>query len=842
MPKLANVALPIAADATFTYQIPPGLEDSAGVGVRVLVPFGKKYATGLIVEHPDSTTLTSLKPILDILDPSPVLPDELLQLCRWIANYYLAPLGEVIKNALPHAFALSTKRMVRLTPAATDMAIAAAAQRSKQRQKLFNLLREHTTLSSAELQQRTGLKSINQVLHELEKAGLVATEEVLPRRTVKLPTQEYLLLARLDVEKAKEEVQQLTPRKKKARRFLDTILSMHEEGIAEMPVREFLKKAGTSSTMLKAYSKAGIIPITKREVPTQQQYGTEEQTLTLLLNDTQRTVLRTVTEALNAETAAVFLLHGVTGSGKTQVYIEAIRACLQLGKSALVLVPEISLTPQIARRFKSHFREQVAVVHSNMSPTERHEVWERARRGDYRIVIGPRSAVFAPLQRLGLLVVDEEHEPSYKQFDTTPRYHARDVAVVRANLNAAVVVLGSATPSAESFFNVQIGKYRLLKMPERVQHVPMPAITIVDMTEERKHEYRAMKAAATEETRMKLREFQQSSFSRLLREKIRERLDRNEGIILLQNRRGFAPFIECMDCGATLMCPNCNVTLTYHLTHKHLRCHYCGRTQKPPLVCPSCQAPALQQRGAGTQRVEHELEALFPDARVLRMDLDTTSHKGAHERLLQRFGDGEADILLGTQMVAKGLDFPRVTLVGVISADTQMLLPDFRASERTFQLLTQVAGRAGRSTLKGEVIIQTHQPKHYSLRHVVDHNDHQFMREELEERRELSYPPYARLALIEFKGRNERPVQEEAERFAEALHASAKTFSVLGPSPAVISKIKNNYRWHVILKSAKAHDPTGAEMRNAIRSVMTKALTSQKTVRVSVDIDPVDLM
>lgn len=842
MPKLANVALPLAVDATFTYQIPPELEGSAAIGVRVFVPFGRKYATGLIVEHPDSTTLASLKPILDVLDPSPVLPDELLQLCRWIANYYLAPLGAVIKNALPHGFALSTKRMVRLSAAATPEAIAAAAQRSKQRRKLFDLLREQTQLSSTELQQRTGLKSINHVLNELEKAGLVATEELLPRHTLKLPTQKYLLLAQLDVQKAKEELHHLTARKKKARSLLDALLSMHEAGIAEIPVREFMKKAGVSSTLLKAYTKAGVIPIEQRVVATQQQYGTEEQTLALSLNDTQRTVLSALTEALNTGTSTVFLLHGVTGSGKTQVYIEAIRACLQLGKSALVLVPEISLTPQIARRFKSHFHEQVAVVHGNMSPTERHEVWERARQGDYRIVIGPRSAVFAPLQRLGLLVVDEEHEPSYKQFDTTPRYHARDVAVVRAHLNGAVVVLGSATPSAESFFNAQIGKYRLLEMPERVQQVPMPAITIVDMTQERKREYLALKATATKETTMKLREFHQSSFSRLLREKIRERLDRKEGIILLQNRRGFAPFLECMDCGATLMCPNCNVTLTYHLTHKHLRCHYCGRTQKPPTVCPSCQAPALRHRGAGTQRVEHELGTLFPDARVLRMDLDTTSRKGAHERFLQRFGNGEADILLGTQMVAKGLDFPRVTLVGVISADTQMLLPDFRASERTFQLLTQVAGRAGRSTLKGEVIIQTHQAKHSSLRHVVNHHYRQFMQEELEERRELSYPPYSRLALIDFKGKNERRVQQEAERFAETLQAIAKTFSVLGPSPAVISKIKNNYRWHVILKSAKAHDPAGTEMRNALRSVLAEVIPKAQTVRVTVDIDPVDLM
>jgi primosomal protein N' (replication factor Y) len=362
------------------------------------------------------------------------------------------------------------------------------------------------------------------------------------------------------------------------------------------------------------------------------------------------------------------------------------------------------------------------------------------------------------------------------------------------------------------------------------------------MTEERKREYFEMKAAATDENRTKLREFQQSSFSPSLREKIEDRLKKNEGIILLQNRRGFAPFIECVDCGNTLMCPQCSITLTYHITRKHLRCHYCGKTMQPPSECPHCHGMNLSQRGAGTQRVEDELKKLFPSAKVLRMDMDTTTRRGAHARLLRKFGEGDADILLGTQMVAKGLDFARVTLVGVISADTQLMLPDFRSSERTFQLLTQVAGRAGRSTLAGEVVIQTHQPKHRVLHHVIDHDFKRFYQEEMEERKELNYPPFARLALVEFKGKDEGKVRFEAERFAKHLRAILGTFTLLGPAPAVVAKIKNNYRWHIIIKAVKAKDPAGTELRYAIRKALADFGKRKSSVRLIVDIDPVGLM
>ncbi len=849
MQKLANVALPVAVDSTFTYIIPPELADSIVVGVRVVVPFGRKYATGVVVDLPKSTLLTSLKPIKDVLDALPVVSDELLQLCKWIGQYYFTPLGEVLKAAIPHGFTSSSKRIVKIAASADQTLIDEATKSSKQRARLFEILRREGEMNSSSLGKKIGLKNINVVLNELATKGLLELQEVLPPSKTKLPTKDVVLIERVDAEVLRTILQQLSPRKKKARQLLEAIAWLQSQNVHEVFLADLLKKSGTTSAVVKEFKSSGLLSIEKREIKTQQEFGTEEQTLSISLNETQQGVLQTVSNAVDERQNKTFLLHGVTGSGKTQVYIEAIRNTLYAGRTAIVLVPEISLTPQIVRRFKSHFGESVAVVHSRMSANERHEVWQRARRGDYKVVIGPRSAVFAPLVNLGLIVVDEEHEPSYKQFDATPRYNARDVAIMRGKFNNAVVLLGSATPSAESYFNAITGKYELLEMPTRVEAITMPVITIVDMIEERRREYFEKKARTIDDRGYaqpgpgaQLREFQQSSFSPLLREKIEDRLSKKEGIILLQNRRGFAPFIECADCGNTLMCPNCNVTLTYHLARKHLRCHYCGLTMKPPAECPHCKSMHLQQRGAGTQRVEQELAALFPKAKVLRMDMDTTTRKGSHQRLLQKFGDGEADILLGTQMVAKGLDFARVSLVGVISADTQMLLPDFRASERTFQLLTQVAGRAGRSKLKGEVVIQTHQSGHYTLQHVVDHDFKKFFETELEERRELNYPPFSRLALVEFKGKNESGVKLEAERFARGLRSILGTFTVLGPSPAVISKINNQYRWHTIIKSSKANDPAGVELRYAIRKTLVELGRRKSAVKLTVDIDPVGLM
>ncbi len=835
MPAYAEVALPLGVDRTFTYLVPPELISVALPGCRAIVPFGRKYLTGLIVARPESTGLEALKPLRDVIDASPSVPPELLRLCRWMADYYFAPFGEVIKAALPGSFTGGGKRLVRL---AEEPGSPLPAEGSGRR-RILDLLARQGEMSSADLQKRTGLRTINAILNGLERDRLICVRDMIPAPAVRPRIRKFVDVDAVDGDLLDRTLASLPGRRKRARLLLSSIRERREAGTPEVAVPELLRSTGAGMATLRPFIDNGLLPVSEREISRQQEYGTDETVRSIVLNAAQRAVLGRITAAIDAKAHRTFLLHGVTGSGKTQVYIEAIRFCLDAGRSAIVLVPEIGLTPQIVRRFRTHFGDRVAVVHSRMSPGERHEVWHLARTGACRVVIGPRSAIFAPLGPIGLIVVDEEHESSYKQYDAVPRYHARDTATVRGSLTGAVVLLGSATPSVESFSNAAQGKYELLEMPERVERVQMPGITIVDMTLERRRAYAALKESLPQPERSRLKDFQQSSISPLLQEKIADRLSRREGIILLQNRRGFAPFMECGDCGHTESCTRCNVTLTYHLAKKHLRCHYCGMVKPPPADCPDCHGPDLRLRGVGTQRVEQEIADLFPSVRVIRMDLDTTTRRGAHERILSQFARGSADILLGTQMVAKGLDFGRVTLVGVVSADTQMLLPDFRASERTFQLLTQVAGRAGRSTLQGEVVIQTHQPGQYTLRHVLAHDYRGFYAAELEARRELGYPPFSRLALVECRGRQEAAVQREAERFSALLSESSGPFSVLGPAPAVIAKIRNRYRWHLMVKSPRSDDPSGTRLRDFLRHAFAAyARHSSPAVRVTVDIDP----
>ncbi|HLF15034.1 MAG TPA: primosomal protein N', partial [Bacteroidota bacterium] len=465
------------------------------------------------------------------------------------------------------------------------------------------------------------------------------------------------------------------------------------------------------------------------------------------------------------------------------------------------------------------------------------DAWRLARDGRCTIVIGPRSAVFAPLPRLGLIVVDEEHEPSYKQYDQSPRYHARDAAVVRGRMAGAAVVLGSATPSMETFSNALSGKYRLLELPERADGARLPAVSIVDMVAERKRKFESYRAARKEEfktdplaAKLSLKKFEHGSISDLLRERIADRLQKKEGIIILQNRRGFSAYLECRECGKVEMCERCQISLTYHRPQRHLRCHYCGFVKTPPLFCGECGAGDLRYLGLGTQKVEEELRTMFPSAAVERMDLDTTTRKGSHAEILNRFAGGEVDILLGTQMIAKGLDIPRVTLVGVVSADTQLLLPDFRSAERTFQLLTQVAGRSGRRKIPGEVIVQTMQPNHPTMQDVARHDYRKFFDDETRYRKDLGYPPFTRITLLEFSGEKEKDVRRAAVEAATIVRKSCGAAAVMGPSPAAIPRIRNRFRWHVVIKTARGGKPPDS------------VFPRRPGVRLTIDADPQSLM
>jgi primosomal protein N' (replication factor Y) len=767
-PFLVNIALYIPLDHTFTYLVPPELQSSVTIGKRAIVPFGNKYLTGVIVGLPATTDVTGLKAVNDILDVKPTFSSELLALTKWIAEYYLAPWGEVLRATTPQGFSQESKKMVHLLAQNVETLLQTTKKSAPRQNAILQALKSSATLSFSQLLKKAHAKGIHAVVNEMQQRGWISVEEEIKKPKAKPKTERVVSFTTEGIKVLSDGISRVSFSSKQI--FL--VEALQKELTTETNViglNSFLKRNNVSLSSLKTLVKNGVLQISEREVFRRSDYEPDEPPPEIILNINQQHALDEITNATMAGKFRAFLLHGITGSGKTQVYIDAIRRVMALGKTAIVLVPEISLTPQTVRRFKAHFGDDVAVMHSQMSVGERYDAWRMAHQGIVKIVIGPRSAIFAPLENIGLIVVDEEHDSSYKQFDATPRYNARDVALVRALHINAVVVLGSATPSAESFANALHEKYTLLELPYRVDNAQLPTIDIIDMAEERRAVYNSLKMEIKKNGMEFPKRLPYSSISRLLQSQITNRLEKKEGIILLQNRRGFSHVMECFDCGFVEKCDNCDVSLTFHATKKHLRCHYCGFVKKPPTICPKCGSIELRMHAFGTQQVQEELQALFPGAVILRMDRDTTSGKGAHDKILQQFGSGKADILLGTQMVAKGLDFPRVTLVGVISADTQMLLPDFRASESTFQLLTQVSGRAGRSTLAGEVVIQTLQPDHYSLKHVITHNFRGFYQEELEYRRELDYPPFSRIVLLEFSGERENEVQHRARSSPNTL-------------------------------------------------------------------------
>lgn len=584
--------------------------------------------------------------------------------------------------------------------------------------------------------------------------------------------------------------------------------------------KELAAAAEVSLKTVDALIERGLLEVSVKTLPRLPGQPVEGTALhgNLRLNPDQEAVLKQITSALTQGKFNVFLLHGVTGSGKTEVYLRAIAAAMETGRQAVALVPEISLTPQMIELFRGRFGGQVAVLHSALSGGERYDEWRRVKEGEAPVVLGTRSAVFAPLPRPGLFVIDEEHESSYKQDDHL-RYHAREVALRRAQLSGAVVVLGSATPSLESQLRVSAGgPYRLLKLPHRIDGKPLPPVRVVDL-------------------RLELKEGNRGIFSRSLAAAINERLDRGEQTILFLNRRGYATFVVCRECGLVLKCPQCDISLTYHLDGR-LRCHYCNYTAVLPELCPRCDSRYIRHFGAGTQKVEEEARRLFPRARIVRMDSDSTARKGSHQRIINTFRDGQADILIGTQMIAKGLDLPGVTLVGVINADTTLHMPDFRAAERTFQLLTQVAGRAGRGDLPGEVLVQTYCPDHYSIVSAAVHDCERFYRSEMPVRRSLGYPPFSHLARLLFTHEDEAMVIKGAELAKEILDQVIsgweEKIDVLGPAPAPLSKIKGHFRWQLVLKGPR---------RNSLKEVIKKGLAALEKSRsfksaVNVDINP----
>ena len=794
----------------FTYIVPNKFRDELCLGHRVLVPLGNRKMTGFIVDFIDQPEIEDLREIEDILDPYPLLTPELLKLTRWVAEYYMAHWGEVIRAALPPGI----HRRARVIVQSIEKSVPANESLSELENTILSVIRKKGKISQQSLERQLDIKRIRFPLMKLEKRGLIRMEHVLEEARVHAQSEIWISLRKgIDPEDIRNQTKR-APRQAEVLKILKKYGGEVRRGDLDVDF-----------SILRILQTKGWIEMWEEEVFRDTYQGLKVETpKPLNLMEEQRKALSQIEKELKKNTFHTFLLHGVTSSGKTQVYIEAIRRVLSEGKTALVLIPEISLTPQAIQRYRGNFGNEVAVLHSRMSPGERYDSWRKIREGKFRIALGPRSAVFAPLDNLRLIVVDEEHDTSYKQIDPSPRYHARDVAVVRAKMNDCTIILGSATPSLESYSNSIEGKYSICKLSQRIDGIPLPRVTLVNHNEVRKGQ----------ENRV---------FSPILREKMKDRLEKGEQIILLQNRRGYATFLRCKACGTIEGCPHCDITLTYHQKGHLLRCHYCGFQKPASDVCPSCNGATLHYRGVGTQRVEEEVSRLFPQARLFRMDQDTTRRKGAHHRIVIGFEKGKRDVLLGTQMVAKGHDFPGVSLVGIISADTGLHFPDFRSGEKTFQLLTQAAGRAGRRNLRGEVIIQTLSPNNPVLQFAAEQDYSKFYRREIEQRRELAYPPWGRIVLIRFKGGNEKRTARAAQVFAEQV-VPDDSFELLGPASAPISKAKKMYRYQIIFRANKNQDPAGKNLRKTVRRVLS--VFHEKTrfhdIRVGVDVDPVDML
>ena len=823
MPLYCDVALPVPVDQTFTY----ALEGAAPVpGGRVLVPFRREQMQGVVVELHDRPPATETRRILRVLDSEPVLSAQLLQLGKWIADYYLAPLGEVLRTMLPLTAETRRETSYRITERGRQT-LAIPVQQSLEQEAtqdaghtVLQFLAENGQVRATTL--RSKASATASTLHDLvakrwvERESTAVSQEL--RRTIRIA----VLLPEARLPKLNANQQQL-------------LAELASAG-GRLPVSE-IRSLGIPDSTLGTLVRRQLVRI--EETPAAGPFddlnpGPDEQQFSVpmeaMLNSSQREMLLQISASVHIGKFQPFLLHGITGSGKTAVYIAAMRRALDAGRSSLLLVPEIGLTPAMVAQLRWSFGEEVALLHSALTASERVAQWHRVRRGEARVVVGTRSAVFAPVANLALIIVDEEHDTSYKQAEL-PRYHARDVAVMRAKLSDATIVLGSATPSLESWANAQRGKYILLSLKERVANRPLPQVSLIDMR----------------------REFTETGqdhlFSRALTEEIEATLGRGEQAMLLLNRRGYSFVVMCRACGEKLECDNCAISLTHHkaLTddelHAHpqqrLECHYCGFRRTVPKLCPKCESEHLYFFGVGSQQGEERLQELFPHARIARMDRDTMRSHRDYQRILARLRSGEVNLLVGTQMIAKGHDIHGVTLVGVLGADHALSLPDFRSAERVFQLLTQVAGRAGRGELPGRVLVQTYHPDHYAIRFASEHNYQGFAEHELRYRRLLHYPPAAVLTNVLI----EHSDLAKAAHWAELLgrwfqDRTLAGVRVLGPAASPISRLKRIHRFHLILKAGNRK-----QLASVVRQMLAYADSAEIPRRhLTVDVDAVHLM
>ncbi|MCQ3816890.1 primosomal protein N' [Staphylococcus xylosus] len=751
-----------SVDFTFDYIIPTRLQSMVQVGMRVIVPFGPRTIQGYVMQvmdKPDGNIdIAKLKEIKEIQDIKPELTEELIQLTEWYNNYFVTKRISMLEVMLPSAIKAKYTKVFSIVDAdAVPEELKVKFDKDGQ-------------YPYKEAQYNDDLGQIVPLL----KQGVVSEMTLLSQNVSKKKQRAVSIIEGFDYDSV---LNSLEKSKKQYELYAYLLDERHHTVLLKDLEEMGFSKSSIDTLMRKGFVEKYDAIVERDPFETRVFEQDQKQQLT----DDQQEAYKSILESIQAHRQRTYLLHGVTGSGKTEVYLQTIEEVLKLGRQAMMLVPEIALTPQMVLRFKRRFGDEVAVLHSGLSKGERYDEWQKIRDGKASVSVGARSSVFAPFKNLGMIIIDEEHESSYKQEDY-PRYQARDIAQWRSQYHQCPLILGSATPSLETYARAEKGVYELLSLPNRVNQQALPEIEIVDM-------------------RTELSSGNRSMFSEQLRKAIQQRLDKKEQIVLFLNRRGYASFMLCRDCGHVPQCPNCDISLTYHKSTDQLKCHYCGHQEVPPNKCPNCESEHIRQVGTGTQRVEELLQEAFQEARIIRMDVDTTSRKGAHEKLLDDFGAGKGDILLGTQMIAKGLDFPNITLVGVLNADTMLNLPDFRASERTYQLLTQVSGRAGRHEKEGEVIIQTYNPEHYAIKDVQANDYTAFFNKEMNYRKMGKYPPYFFLINFTIAHKEMKKVMEASKHIHKILlqHLTDKAL-VLGPSPAALSRINNEYRFQILVK------------------------------------------
>jgi primosomal protein N' (replication factor Y) len=817
----AEVAIPLNLHQTFTYRLPSSFGASAQPGCRVLVPFGKQLITGYIVDLFESLEAAGqdpgeheIKDVEELFDTEPLITPELLDLTKWIADYYYAPWGEVMKSCLPAGINAEVETIISLTDEGRAALAASSAKRSKStKMQALAAVAEEGMITSSALARQFDKARATALVRELERSGYVTlTRQMLSAQVKPKRQQAVRLIERAPIEGSKP----LNEQQEKVIR----ILFDSPEPIAFAQLAEM---ADVSASVIRTLEKRGFIEVFMREVrrnPLGHLKGQSGQD-GIVLTTKQQSALADIVEKLNERKYAAFLLHGVTGSGKTEIYLRAMRAALDRGKSALMLVPEISLTPMFARRLRANFGDAVAILHSSLSDGERLDEWNRIRQGEARVCIGARSAIFAPLENIGLIVVDEEHEASYRQ-EESPRYHGRDTAIMRASRAQAVVILGSATPSMESFHNANTDKYHYIRLDERFGGRRLARVEVVDMRE------------------VFTRHGKQQVFSDEMKDAIRETHERGEQTLVLLNRRGYSSFTLCRSCGHTARCPNCDVTLTYHKSEARLICHYCNHQERVPRSCPDCEGPFIYYVGEGTEQIEALLKEMLPQLRISRLDRDTTRRRGAFEKLLNEFASGDIDLMVGTQMIAKGHDFHNVTLVCVVSVDAGLGMPDFRSAERTFQLLTQVAGRAGRGEKDGRVIIQSYHTEHYALEFARAQDYEGFYEHEINFRRNMRYPPFVALINILVKHGEFAKAAGLATELAGLIRAAdtENVLRVLGPAPAPIARLKGEHRVQVLIKTRYRR-----QAREALDAAMSAMKEAGRDLRmVTIEVDPVSLM